>query len=121
MSAGTEPVININQLCGDKDYTLSTAVQALIDYEGTSGINYRKEGLVITYRRNSEPIAWETKQYQGSIHDMQATNEAQWKDFEGEATRLKPPTPPKRTAPRPSPQAVCTMPFRPSLLLTLMI
>lgn len=89
MSAGTEPVININQLCGDKDYTLSTAVQALIDYEGTSGINYRKEGLVITYRRNSEPIAWETKQYQGSIHDMQATNEAQWKDFGGGGDKVE--------------------------------
>lgn len=89
MSAGTEPVININRLCGDKDYTLSTAVQALIDYEASSGINYRKEGLVISYRRNSDPIAWETKQYQGSIHDMQATNEAQWKDFGGGGNKVE--------------------------------
>ena len=83
MSAGTEQVININALCGDKDYTLSSALQTLIDYEQTFGITYCKEGLVITYRRNSDPIVWETKQYQGALIDMKPTNEEQWKDFGG--------------------------------------
>lgn len=83
MSAGEEAVININNLCEDKDYTLSTAIQALIDYEKSSGIKYRKEGLVITYRRDADSNAWETKQYQGKVTDMTATNEAQWKDFGG--------------------------------------
>lgn len=83
MSAGDEPVVNINQLCDDKDYTLSLAIQALLDCEKTSGITYRKEGLVITYRRNSNPCVWETKQYQGAITDLTATNEAQWVDFGG--------------------------------------
>ena len=83
MSAGAETLINVNYLCGDKDYTLSTAVQTLIDYEKSTGINYRKEGLVITYRRDSGSNTWETKQYHGVLNDMTATNEAQWKDFGG--------------------------------------
>ncbi len=83
MSAGEEAVININILCEDKDYTLSTAIQALIDYEKSSGIKYRKEGLVITYRRDADSNSWETKQYWGKQNDMTATNEAQWKDFGG--------------------------------------
>ncbi len=83
MSAGTEPLVNINTLCGDDDYTLSTAIQALINLETASGIKYRKEGMVITYRRNSDPIVWETKQYQGALNAMTATNESEWKDFGG--------------------------------------
>ena len=83
ISAGTEPVININHLCGDQDYTLSSALQTLINLETTTGIKYRKEGLVITYRRDADTNKWETKQYQGVLNDMTATNEAQWKDFGG--------------------------------------
>lgn len=83
MSAGTEPFININDLCGDKDYTLSTAIQSLIDLEKASGISYRKAGLVITYRRDTNSNTWETKQYQGKVTDLTATNEAQWTDFGG--------------------------------------
>lgn len=83
MSAGTEPVININHLCGDQDYTLSSALQTLINLETSTGIKYRKEGLVITYRRDADTNTWETKQYQGVMNDMTATNETQWKDFGG--------------------------------------
>lgn len=84
MTAGEEPFINVNELCGDDDYTLSTAVQTLIEKEKTSGIAYRKLGLVITYRRNADPAAWETKQYIGSnVLDMTPTNEGLWKDFGG--------------------------------------
>ena len=83
MSAGGESLININNLCGDKDYTISTAVQALIDLESATGINYRKEGLVLTYRRDRDSNTWETKQYHGVLTDMTATNEKQWDDFGG--------------------------------------
>ncbi len=83
MSAGSETLININNLCGDKDYTLSTAVQALIDHEKGTKTDYRKEGLVITYRRDAASNTWETKQYHGLLTDMTPTNEAQWKDFGG--------------------------------------
>lgn len=81
MSAGSEPFVNINAVCEDKDYTLSLAIQALLDLKQSTGIDYRKEGMVITYRRSSNPFVWETKQYQGALTDLTATNEAQWIDF----------------------------------------
>ena len=81
MSAGSEPFVNINAICDDKDYTLSLAIQALLDLKESTGIDYRKEGMVITYRRSSNPFVWETKQYQGALSDLTATNEEQWHDF----------------------------------------
>lgn len=81
MSAGSEPFININELCGQKDYTLSLAIQALLDLKTSTGIDYCKSGMVITYRRNSNPVLWETKQYQGAVTDLTAANESQWVDF----------------------------------------
>lgn len=83
LSAGSEPMINVNGLCGEKDYTLSLAIQAILDMKESTGIDYRKEGLVITYRRDSskKPHVWETKQFQGSVDDMTATTEELWKDF----------------------------------------
>lgn len=81
MSAGSEPFVNINAVCEDKDYTLSLAVQALLDLTESTGIDYLKEGMVITYRRSSYPFVWETKQYQGALTDLTATNEAQWVDI----------------------------------------
>ncbi len=89
MSAGAETLININSTCGDKDYTLSTAIQALLDLQKSSGIKYGKEGLVITYRRDSDKNVWECKQYRGKVTDMTATNEAQWVDFGGGATKVE--------------------------------
>lgn len=89
MSAGGEAIINVNDLCGDKDYTLSTAVDALIELETSTGIGYRKEGLVITYRRDADSNTWETKQYIGKITDMTATNEKQWVDFGGGGNKVE--------------------------------
>lgn len=89
MSAGGEAIINVNHLCGDKDYTLSTAVNALIELETSTGIGYRKEGLVITYRRDYDSNAWECKQYIGKITDMTSTNEKQWVDFGGGGAQVE--------------------------------
>lgn len=85
LPAGTEPVININDLCGDTDYTLSLAIQALLGMRESSGIDYRKEGLVISYRRDASkyPHVWETKQFCGAIDDMTATALDLWRDFGG--------------------------------------
>lgn len=60
MSAGAEAIVNVNEVCEDKDYTMSLAIQALIDLRDTTGVNYLKSGLVITYRRDSSktPHAW---------------------------------------------------------------
>ena len=81
MSAGSEPFVNVNQLCGQRDYTLSLAIQALIDLRTSSGIDYLKEGMVITYRRSSEPDVWEAKQFHGAITDLSPANEELWSDF----------------------------------------
>lgn len=89
LSAGDEAIININRLCGDKDYTISTALQALIDLEQSTGIDYRKEGLVLTYRRDGSANVWETKQYKGRITDMTPTNEKQWEDFGGGSSNVE--------------------------------
>ena len=83
ISSGSEPFVNINKLCGDREYTLSLAVQSLLDLQTTTGIDYRKEGMVITYLRDAGKNMWETKQYQGKLTDMSATNENQWVDFGG--------------------------------------
>lgn len=81
MSAGTEAVVNINDLCGSADRTLSMAIQALIAYEESSGVPYRKQGLVITYLRDAETNTWETKQFIGALADFKAANTDLWKDF----------------------------------------
>lgn len=86
MSAGAEAIVNVNEVCEDKDYTLSLAIQALIDLRDTTGVNYLKAGLIITYRRDSSktPHVWETKQFVGQITDISATNgDNLWPDFGG--------------------------------------
>lgn len=83
LSAGTEAVLNVNTMCGDRDYTLSLAIQAVCDLSERTGIEYRRDGLVITYRRNSDPAVWETKQFRGHAADFTAVNEDLWHDFGG--------------------------------------
>lgn len=83
MTAGTEPLINVNKLCGDKEYTLETALEALIAKETSTGIGYRKEGLILTYLRDRDSGTWETKQYHGTITDMVPKNSGLWHDFGG--------------------------------------
>ena len=86
MSAGAEAIVNVNEVCEDKDYTMSLAIQALIDLRDTTGVNYLKAGLIITYRRDSSktPHIWETKQFVGQIQDISATNSDDlWPDFGG--------------------------------------
>jgi hypothetical protein len=86
MSAGAEAIVNVNEVCEDKDYTMSLAIQALIDLRDTTGVNYLKAGLIITYRRDSSktPHVWETKQFVGQITDISATNgDDLWPDFGG--------------------------------------
>lgn len=89
MSAGAEALVNVNEVCGNQDYTLSLAIQALIDLRETTGVNYLKAGLVITYRRDSSkiPHIWETKQFKGQVQDIAATNGNElWPDFGGGGT-----------------------------------
>lgn len=84
-SAGDSPFININYLCEDTCYTLSTAIKALIDLENESGVRYRKPGLVIVYRTSEDPDAWAAKMFVGNVAQMTPTAVSKWIDFGGTA------------------------------------
>ena len=83
LAAGSETYIIINGLIGAPTvgsyYTLETAVARLIDYEASSGVTYRKTGLIISYITGENVM--ETKQFQGNIADFGTTD--LWKDFGG--------------------------------------
>lgn len=82
-SAGKEPVININDLCGDPTaadfYSFESAVDALAKFEADTKVVYRKAGMVITYRISSSE--WETLQLVQKVSDF--GNRAAWKEFGG--------------------------------------
>ena len=81
MSAGSEPMLNVNAMCGAPPsggyYTLSSARDAISSISARTGINYKKSGLVITYMSGEN--AWETKQFNGVVEDF--TNDSVWRDF----------------------------------------
>lgn len=81
MSAGDEPIINVNKLCGGELYNLSTAIVAVRQKEQESGLSYFKPGVILTYKRDN--AAWETKQYLGQVADISETDISQWVDFGG--------------------------------------
>lgn len=93
LSAGTESIININNLCGEPDagayYSLATAIAKLLAYQQTSQVTYAKPGLIIAYRTAATEM--ECKQFCGT-QDMVDGTDAEgrtfgtldlWKDFGG--------------------------------------
>ncbi len=82
-SAGDEPVININSLCGDPTaadfYSFESAIDALARLETDTNVIYRKAGMVITYRVSDSE--WETLQLVQKVSDV--TNRAAWKELGG--------------------------------------
>lgn len=87
MSAGAESLINVNSMCEDKTYTLSTAIQALVDKETETGIVYRKGGLVLTFKTagldNSGNPIWESYQFTQSAADINSGDTKPWVEFGG--------------------------------------
>lgn len=88
-SAGEEPMLNINELCkaltGSSEYSLKSAVAALKKLNEQKGIDYMKDGLVITYCVNAKEHIWEAKQL---LDKASADNDEAWKDFGGGGTDL---------------------------------
>ena len=82
-SAGKEPVVNINDLCGDPTaadfYSFESAIDALAKLESDTKVVYRKSGMVITYRISTSE--WETLQLVQKVSDF--GNRAAWKEFGG--------------------------------------
>lgn len=95
MSAGAETVININHLCGEPAnadyYTLGSALTALAAKETSSGIAYRKLGLVITYRNKIDSqFVWEIKQYTGeTLSNADFLSAGLWKDIMGSGSAIE--------------------------------
>ena len=88
-SAGEETILNINELCkeqtGSSEYSLLSAVAALRKLCESKGIDYFKDGLVITYCINAGEHVWEAKQL---LDKASADNAEAWKDFGGGGTDL---------------------------------
>lgn len=84
-SAGTEPLININFLCGNPTaaefYSFEAAIEALVKLESESKVTYRKRGMVITYLVASGK--WETLQLVQGTTNAELGNRDAWKEFGG--------------------------------------
>lgn len=85
MSAGSEPIINVDALCSRSEqglagyYTRDTAIDAVLAKQNESGITYAKEGLILTYR--VAEYKWEAIQFQGAISDFATKDANLWKPF----------------------------------------
>lgn len=84
MVQGSEATIDIDTIIplSTGYYTLGTALSALKTYQESTGVNYQKRGLVISYSTEANKV--ETKQYQG---DSALTDDFWiadlWQDFGG--------------------------------------
>lgn len=79
--------INVNDLCGDIEYTLSTAIKAVQDKETESGIKYFKSGVVLTYKTAEKDAkgapVWEAYQFTREIADINPADLKPWIPFGG--------------------------------------
>lgn len=82
MSAGAEAIINVDALCPRSVagyYDKSSAIDAILSEQSSSGIKYAKSGLVITFRTGD--YTWEAYQFTGEVSDF--SNRDLWKEFGG--------------------------------------
>ena len=93
LSAGTEEVVCINNLCGAPDagsyYSLETAIAKLLRFQEVNQVVYAKPGLIISYRIGATQM--ECKQFCGTEEHIAKTaadgltfgSVELWKDFGG--------------------------------------
>lgn len=77
--------INVNALCKDVEYTLSTAIKAIIDLEQESGVAYIKSGIVVTFKTaesdtNGAPV-WLAYQFTREVSDVNPDDLKPWVAF----------------------------------------
>lgn len=77
--------INVNSLCENKEYSLSTAIQAVLDLEKESGLSYFKSGVVLTFKTadkdsNGAPV-WLAYQFTREVADINPADEKPWVTF----------------------------------------
>lgn len=77
----THPVVIVDEISPLKDgyYTLETAIAALSSSQQTTGVNYQRTGLIITYKTSEYEM--ETRQFQGAVSDFETAS--LWKPFGG--------------------------------------
>ncbi len=79
--------VNVNVVCEDLDYTLSTAVKAVIDEEAATNETYIKNGVVLTYRTNQKDAngcyVWEAYQFVGDPDNIDYKDTTKWVEFGG--------------------------------------
>lgn len=80
LAAGSENFIIVDNIIprGEGYYTIGSALEALRNYELQTGVVYRKDGLVISYRTAER--TFETMQFTGSINDIYSAPDL-WKEF----------------------------------------
>ena len=81
----TGNTINVNALCGDKEYTLGTAIKAVVDIEKESGFSYLKSGIVLTFKTaesdtNGAPV-WLAYQFTRETSDINPDDLKPWIAF----------------------------------------
>ncbi|MEG2599544.1 MAG: hypothetical protein RSA66_08730, partial [Muribaculaceae bacterium] len=77
--------INVNALCDNKAYALSTAIQAIVDLEKESGFTYFKSGVVLTFKTadidvNGAPV-WLAYQFTREVSDINPADDKPWVVF----------------------------------------
>lgn len=82
---GIGNIINVNDLCGGTEYTLKTAIQAILDLEKGSGASYFKSGIILTFKTaetgdNGTPI-WLAYQFTREVSDINPDDEKPWVPF----------------------------------------
>ncbi len=79
--------INVNALCENIEYTLSTAIQAVQNLQKSSGLSYFKSGVVLTFKtadtdNNGAPV-WLAYQFTREVADINPADEKPWVPFGG--------------------------------------
>ena len=85
--------VNVNDICEDTEYTLSTAIKAVQDKEKESGLSYMKSGVVLTYKTaetdaNQAP-KWETYQFTRAVGDINPADLKPWVAFGGGGNQVE--------------------------------
>ena len=85
--------VNVNDICEDTEYTLSTAIKAVQDKEKESGLSYMKSGVVLTYKTaetdaNQAP-KWEAYQFTRAVGDINPADLKPWVAFGGGGNQVE--------------------------------
>lgn len=83
-------ILNVNTICSDVEYTLSTAIKAVQNLEKQSGFKYFKSGVVLTFKTadndsNGAPV-WSTFQFTREVPDINPADLKPWVAFGGGGT-----------------------------------